>query len=150
MFGPLAQQLPTDPATLRAALIGAAAAHTFPSTPAPFYLLGAVAGVGHEMVSPRLMGAFWRVLAAEPDIYYLGTVRDRAGRLGDAVAADFGGRGDERLVLIISPSTGALLGEEDVFVTNPGKLAITRFPAVIGYITYLREGWTRNMTTPAP
>ncbi|MGH3305212.1 MAG: CU044_5270 family protein [Streptosporangiaceae bacterium] len=149
-FGPLAQRLPTDSVALRDALIRSAAAHTFPATPVPFYLLGAVAGVGHEMVSPRLMGAFWRVLAAEPDIYYLGAVRDRAGRLGDAVAADFGGRGDERLVLIISPSTGALLGEEDVFMTNPGKLTITSFPVVIGYITYLREGWTQTMTTPAP
>jgi len=53
-------------------------------------------------------------------------------------------------VLIISPSTGRLLDEEDIFMTNPGKLTIRKFPAVIGYVVYLHQGWTVTMSTPAP
>jgi hypothetical protein len=53
-------------------------------------------------------------------------------------------------VLIISPSTGRLLDEEDIFMANPGKLTMRKFPAVIGYVVYLRQGWIVTMRTPAP
>ena len=90
------------------------------------------------------------MLAAQPSLSYLGNVVDRAGRPGVANAASFGGLGHERLILIISPSTGTLLDEEDTFMTNPGKLTIKHYPAVVGYIVYLRQGWTVNMRQPAP
>jgi hypothetical protein len=151
-FGPLAQHLPTDPAKLRATLIRDAPPYTFGphATPVPWYLFRTIAGIGHEVLSPQLTAALWRVLAAEPQVRDLGTAVDRAGRPGEAVATDFGGRGNERLVLIISPSTGQLLDEEDIFLTNPGKLTIRTFPAVIGYVVYLHHGWTVTMHTPAP
>jgi len=151
-FGPLVQHLPTDPAKLRATLIHDARPYTFKShaAPVPWYLFRTIAGIGHEVLSPQLTAALWRVLAAMPRVHYLGTTVDRAGRAGEAVATDFGGRGNERLVLIIDPSTGRLLDEEDIFMTNPGKLTIRNFPAVIGYVVYLRQGWTVTMRTPAP
>jgi hypothetical protein len=149
-FGPVVQRLPTSPAALRAALVHAAPANTFTHVPVPWYLFQTIAGIGHEVLSSQLTAAMWRVLAAEAQVRYLSTTVDRAGRPGEAVAVDVGGLGNERLVLIISPSTGRLLGEEDIFMTNPGKLTIRKFPAVIGYVVYLREGWTVSMRTPAP
>ena len=81
------------PAALRAALVHAAPASTFTHVPVPWYLLQTIAGIGHEVLSPQLTAALWRVLAAESQVRYLGTTVDRAGRPGEAVAADSAAEG---------------------------------------------------------
>lgn len=48
-------------------------------------------------------------------------------------------------MLIISPSTGQLLGWEDIFLRNPGALNLASYPAVIGYVSFLTEHWTKTM-----
>jgi hypothetical protein len=54
-------------------------------------------------------------------------------------------------VLIISPSTGRLLGEEDIDLTNPGALNIRKFPIVTSYVAYLLQGWTTSTAkVPGP
>jgi hypothetical protein len=77
-------------------------------------------------------------------VRYLGRVIDRAGRTGDAVAYT-DRTGQERAVLIISPSTGQLLGWEDIYLRNPGGLHLTSYPAVVGYVSFLTEHWTSTM-----
>jgi hypothetical protein len=140
VFGPPVQDLPTDPTHLQADL-----ASGFPyyfSGPISSYgLIKAISALQHQVVLPRLESALWQVLASRSDIRYMGLVRDRAGRLGQAVCVTATGAGRERLVLIISARTGMLLGEEDLMLANPGGLTIKSYPAVIGYITYLTNEW---------
>jgi hypothetical protein len=147
LAGPPARDLSLNPAQLRAQLL-----HAFPyrhsDWPASYHLIRIITDLSHQAVSPMLEAAFWQVLAGQRDMKDMGTVTDRAGRAGDAVA--FTDRqGIERLVLVISPSTGRLIGWEDMFLRNPGGLSITTYPAVIGYISFLTNGWAANMTTPA-
>ena len=144
------RSLSDDPGRLQAELMRASTYHGDPSPPPPAYqLTKSLLDLHHQVVQPRLDAALWRVLAGQRDVRDLGTVVDRAGRVGDAVATTVGGDGNERLVLIISPSTGRLLGEEDIFLTNPGALNIRTFPMVTSYVTYLTEGWTTSTNKPA-
>lgn len=138
-FGPLVAGLSANPARLRAQLLRAS---EYRGDPAGYQLIEIIAGLQHQPVPPRLEAAIWRMLAGQPDIRYLGTVIDRAGRRGDAVATTIGRA--ERLALIISPSTGRLLGEEDIDLTNPGALNIRKFPIVTSYVAYLLQGWTTS------
>jgi hypothetical protein len=142
-FGPLVQDLSTNPARLRAQLLFASEYRGDPRrVPTGYQLIGVLADLHHQVVPPRLEAASWRMLAGQPDVRYLGTVIDRAGRRGDAVATTIGDA--ERLVLIISPSTGRLLGEEDIDLTNPGALNIKVFPLVTSYVAYLAQGWATS------
>lgn len=141
-FGPLVPGLATNPVRLRAQLLRASGYRGDPRpVPAGYQLFGVVADLHHQVVPSRLEAAIWRVLAGQHDVRYLGTVTDRAGRRGDAVATTVSG---ERLVLIISPSTGRLLGEEDIFLTNPGALNVRTFPMVASYVAYLSQGWAES------
>jgi hypothetical protein len=149
-FGPLVRSLSGNPARLQAQLMRASTYHGDPSPPLPAYqLIKIITDLHHQVVQPWLEAALWRVLAGQRDVRDLGTVVDRAGRMGDAVATTVGGDGNERLVLIISPSTGRLLGEEDIFLTNPGALNIRTFPMVTSYVAYLTEGWTTSTNKPS-
>lgn len=144
--GPSVRDLSLNPARLRAQLL-----HAFPyehtDWPASYHLIRIITDLNHQVVPPALEATLWQVLAGQRDMQNMGTVTDRAGRPGDAVA--FTDRqGVERLVLIISPSSGRLIGWEDMFLRNPGGLSITTYPAVIGYVSFLTNGWTTNMTTP--
>jgi hypothetical protein len=148
-FGPLVRDLSANPARLATQLLDAPP-YAGSGWPTAYHLVRIISDLHHQVVAPRLEAALWRVLAAEPAVRYLGTVVDRAGRTGDAVAVSLVGQGSERQVLIISPATGRLLGQEQIFRTNPGLLNIRVFPAVVSYVTYLSEGWTTNLTVPAP
>jgi hypothetical protein len=106
-----------------------------------FELMKAIAGLNHQVISPSLESHLWTMLASRSDVSYMGLVRDRAGREGAAFCATIGGSGRERQVLIVSPQTGMLLGEEDLFLSNPGGLTIKHYPAVIGYTTYVTSQW---------
>jgi hypothetical protein len=141
MFGPLVSGLSTQPDQLQTQLINAAPADTFPDWSVSYYLIKEIAALQHQVVSSQLESALWQVLATRSDIRYMGLVTDRAGRPGEAFCQDASGAGGERLVLIISPKTGLLLGEEDLFRSNPGALTIASYPAVIGYVTYLSQSY---------
>lgn len=149
-YGPLVQHLSTTPSVLRSQLTDAADPGAFKNWSMQYYLLNTIASLQHQVVSPDLEAALWRVLAAQSGIEYLGRVRDRAGREGEAICIDSSGAGQERLVLIISPKTGMLLGEEDLFTSNPGGFTIKSYPAVKGYITYLGASWVGKMGSTNP
>ena len=101
-----------NPARLRGQLLRAPA-YAKSGWPVSYRLLRIITDLHHQLVQPRLDAALWQILAGQADMRDLGTVHDRAGRIGDAVA--FTDHSDvERLVLIISPSTGRLLGWEDI------------------------------------
>jgi hypothetical protein len=110
-----------------------------------YYLVKAIAALQHQVISPGLEDRLWTMLAGRSDIDYLGMTRDRAGREGEAFCTTVGGAGNERLILIVSPQTGMLLGEEDLFLSNPGGLSIKHYPVVIGYTTYMTSQWIRKV-----
>jgi hypothetical protein len=142
LFGPLVSSLSAQPDELQAQLIEATSPYgPYRSTgwPLSYFLIKEITALQHQILSPQLESAFWQVLATRSDIRYMGLVTDRAGRPGEAFGLD--AYGDERLVLIISPTTGLLLGEEDLDLSNPGALTIKSYPAVIGAVTYLSQGY---------
>lgn len=112
-----------------------------------FDLMQSITDLQYQVVSPGLESKLWTMLAGRSDVDYLGMVRDRAGREGEAFCTtiDAGKPGAERMVLIISPKTGMLLGEEDIFLTNPGGLTIRHFPTVVGYTTYVTSTWVSKL-----
>lgn len=84
-----------------------------------------------------LRAALSRVAARIPGVELAGTVTDRAGRTGVAVAkatSHFGGK--QRLVLIFVPAIPALLAGERVLLEQVDWLD-ARPPVVVGYTMYL-------------
>jgi hypothetical protein len=112
-----------------------------------FFLMKSIADLNHQVVSASLESQLWTMLAGRGNVDYMGRVRDRAGREGEAfcTTTGVGEPGAERMILIISPQTGMLLGEEDLFLSNPGGLTIKHYPAVIGYTTYLTSRWVSEL-----
>jgi hypothetical protein len=74
-----------------------------------------------------------------------GTVIDRAGRAGIAVALDSAYSGlATHYVLIIDPRTGQLLADEATLTTSAGKLNV-RIPAVVDYEVFLSADYTGHI-----
>lgn len=92
---------------------------------------------GLRLLGPAERAAVLRLLAELPGMTVAGTVVDRSGRTGEAFAieSDFHGL-PTRYIIIIDPSTGGLLGYEEMLTTTAGKLNV-RIPAVISYRCYL-------------
>ncbi|MBO2449174.1 CU044_5270 family protein [Actinomadura barringtoniae] len=101
--------------------------------------------LGSAPVSPKVLGALYRVLATDPKLRVAGTVTDPLGRKGTAIAhrvtAESGHVHDEQLVL--DPATGRLLAERDVLV-QPGKAWLRGGkPGDVTYYTaVISRGWT--------
>lgn len=96
-----------------------------------------------QPVPPEVQARFLRVLADTPGLVDEGTVTDRAGRSGRAVAVEADeGAARVRHVLILDPGTGAPLGYEKILLTERGQeqwtpLQPVRVPAVVEYVAYL-------------
>jgi hypothetical protein len=136
---PAAASLSLDPAALRRELLKADPG----GQPIAIRLIETISQLHHQVVSPRLDAAMWRVLAAQSDVRYLGRVKDRAGRAGQAVS--FTERsGQQREVLIIGHD-GQLLGWEQLILAGAQGLHLTAYPAVVGYVTFLGQHWTTTM-----
>ena len=136
---PFAGHLSLAPAALKRELLRADPS----GNPVSYRLVDTIRVLHEQITSPRLDAAMWQVLAARPDVRFLGRVTDRAGRAGVAVA--FSQRSGERLVLIISPTTGQLLGSEDLLLSGAPALHLTTYPAVVGYTVFLSQHWTKTM-----
>ncbi|MDH6625215.1 hypothetical protein M2271_003019 [Streptomyces sp. LBL] len=90
-----------------------------------------------HVFSPAQRAAVLRVLAETEGVRYQGTVRDRAGRTGQAFSLTDGSGGlPTKRVLIFDPQTGKLLADEEQILGNVGKLQVAP-ESVIGYITFL-------------
>jgi hypothetical protein len=88
--------------------------------------------------APAVRATLYRVAAGLSDVELMGSVTDRAGRMGTAVSMTNAqsSRGLERRTLIFDPETSALLAEEDVLLHKVDYLDADP-PIVIGYDTYL-------------
>ena len=87
-------------------------------------------------VQSDLESAMWRMLADEDAIVSLGEVEDRANRPGIAISMVSPDPPDFRLVLIIDPSTGHLLGYEEIQI-RPQKSSDLVPPAIASFTTFL-------------
>ncbi|MGW4277197.1 CU044_5270 family protein, partial [Streptomyces seoulensis] len=90
-----------------------------------------------HVFSPAQRAALLRLLASTKGVVHAGTVRDRAGRTGEAFClTDRSGGLPDKRTLVFDPATGDLLAYEEQLLENPGRLNVRPY-AVIGYITFL-------------
>jgi hypothetical protein len=110
--------LPTTAAKLLT-YFGGAHIKSDPGTSADDQIWAGIGGFFEDtpLLPPKLAAAAFRVAASIPGITLLPHVRDAAGRPGIAVARVFG---DERVELIFSPRSYALLGTQSVVIA-PGE-----------------------------
>jgi hypothetical protein len=99
-----------------------------------------------QPIASQAQSAILRVLARSPGLIDSGEVTDRAGRRGVAVSLDSAYSGlPTRYTLIFDPHTGALLGEEETLLGNPGQLNVPP-RAVIAYTAYLISDYVASPT----
>ena len=128
--------LPTDVDSLRVVIDARAAAGGGANDYQRFTV---VADLLRETVgTPDLRASLYRVAAGLGGVELIGSVTDRAGRTGTAVAMTGipSGVGLERHTLIFDPDTSMLLAEETVLLETVDWLDADP-PIVIGYSTYL-------------
>ena len=128
--------LPTDPSALRQLIDQRAAAGGGSTDYERFTIVGDL--LRETVATPQVRAALYRVAAGLGGVELTGSVTDRAGRTGTAVAMTNAesSRGLERRVLIFDPSTSMLLEEQDVLLHQVSWLDATP-PILIGYSTYL-------------
>ena len=128
--------LPTDVGALRAVIDARAAAGGGATDYQRFSIVGDL--LRETVGTPQLRAALYRVAAGLGGVELIGSVTDRAGRTGIAVAmtSHESSRGLERRTLIFDPDTLMLLAEEDVLL-EPVDWLDAEPPLVIGYNTYL-------------
>jgi hypothetical protein len=128
--------LPTDPAALRQLIDQRAASGGGSTDYERFTIVGDL--LRETVGTPQVRAALYRVAAGLSGVQLIGSVTDRAGRTGTAVAmtSDQSSRGLERRVLIFDPSTSMLLEEQDVLLHRVSWLDADP-PILIGYATYL-------------
>ncbi|MCW2747769.1 MAG: hypothetical protein JWP10_911 [Nocardioidaceae bacterium] len=93
------------------------------------------------VVSPKLASALWTMLAHEENFSLLGNVKDRAGRDGVGISIIQKSTLTERFILIISPETGKLLGDEEVLIKKTPKFDLEA-PAIMSFTAYLDSSFT--------
>jgi hypothetical protein len=128
--------LPTDVGALRAVIDARAAAGGGATDYGRFTIVGDL--LRETVGMPELRAALYRVAAGLGGVELIGSMTDRAGRTGIAVAmtSHQPGRGLERRTLIFDPDTSMLLAEDDVLFERVDWLDADP-PLVIGYNTYL-------------
>lgn len=95
------------------------------------------------VVGPKVASLFWTVLANEPGFRTLGSVTDRAGRPGVGISVISSEAPEFRLVLIISRSTGQLLGTEEILIKSNANLGL-KAPAINAFTAILKSEYTRD------
>jgi hypothetical protein len=153
--GQFPADLSTDAATLEEQLLTAEVGSRTPGSsggpPRSEELVAAVKDLrAQRHITPALQAAVLRMLAAQPSIVSLGTATDRLGRVVQAVGLDATSSGlPTRHVLLFDPTTGELLGAEDILTKSAGRLGV-RIPSVISYVIYVRDGLVRSDTSLPP
>lgn len=130
-------ELPTDVDALSALIRAQAAASGGGATNQRMFTI--VGDLLRETVAaPEVRAALYQVAAGIEGVELVGTVADRAGRTGTAVAltTDLPGVGRRQDVLIFDPETSLLLEDRDVLLDEVDWLDAEP-PTVIGYTTYL-------------
>ena len=141
-----ARRLPVDPDALRTTL-GSAHDPAVCRRASGACLMSDVVDLFHNyVVPPRLTGALWDVLSTDPTVHYLGRTQDRLDRAAEAFATVGEDRVTQRL-LLISPTTGAYLGEE-VVLTRPSNAYPFEPPAVVSFSALLSAERIRRSALP--
>ncbi|WP_146192362.1 hypothetical protein [Cellulomonas sp. WB94] len=146
-FGPGSSRAPDvaalatlGPDALRATLLERAGCVT-PDQPAAPCLLDGVARIHDDaVVDGQVDAVLWSLLAADPTIVTLGHVTDRAGRDDVALTTAVDVKAPVRTILLIDPATGALVGVEQVLLSEDAGYGVAA-PAVIGFVAFLEEAW---------
>jgi hypothetical protein len=138
-------ELGTDVAGVRNALLQAGqCAATGASPLRASCLYRQITGLYEQyVVPPQTAAVFWRVLADEPSFRSLGSVEDRAGREGVGISLVPNDAPQFRRVLIISRTTGQLLGTEDILIKDDPSAGI-QAPAIYAFTAYLGSRYTRR------
>ena len=84
------------------------------------------------VVPPAVTAAFWEILAASPDISYLGEATDRLGRPALAFTARGAPGGETQAVILVDPETGLYSGEETILIRRSSAYSFVP-PAVLSY-----------------
>lgn len=131
-----ADALPTDVAALRQLIDNRAAAGGGLTDYERFTIVGDL--LRETVAAPQVRAALYRVAAGLGGVELIGSVTDRAGRTGTAVAmtSDQSSRGLEQRLLIFDPQTSMLLEEQETLLRHVDWLDADP-PIVIGYNTYL-------------
>lgn len=142
--------LSTDPATARDTLLHAVTnAQDF----SPDIVLGDQVAytLSFGTTTPGQNSALYRVLAELPGSFDAGVVRDRAGRVGQAVGIVVSGPGSVvgTSYLILNPTTGAPLQTESVASQPPPGLHLAPGQLVEQYHLFLGTGQTSALGRPA-
>lgn len=109
-------------------------------------VLAAITDLYREVApDPGVRAGVLRILAEQPGIRIDGTVTDRAGRtgIGYSIVHDGGGL-PERVTLIFDPSTGQLLDQETVLISDAGALNVP-IPSVVSYEVFLGAEYVHQM-----
>jgi hypothetical protein len=131
------------PDALRATLLERAGC-VVPGRPVGSCLLDGVARLHDDaVVGGQVDAAVWSLLAADPTIVTLGRVTDRAGRDAVALTTAVDVKPPVRTILLVDPTTAALVGVEQVLLTEDAGYGVAA-PAVIGFVAFLEEAWVAD------
>jgi hypothetical protein len=160
--------LPTDPSKLAAMFLSPQAMAKAGAPPqgsaSPGAMVAITAGLLDAPLPPKVASGLIKALASQPGVHAIGNLTDPLGRQGVALAADDQAAtvadqpgtpaADQggyrwRQVIIVSPTTGALLAQEQV-LTKPGGRYAQQQPGFVIYYQAIRSaGWT-NAKPAAP
>lgn len=146
----LVDDLSTDPSVLRDQLLKQAqCGNELGGLPDGLCLFSAVEALFTQyVVPPRLAAVMWTVLAVEPDVRSLGSVRDRVGRRGVGVSLFDKSDLDKRWVLVISPKSGQLLGAEQILL-EPSKEISSTVPAIVQFTAIIAANRSHDVPSEA-
>jgi hypothetical protein len=124
------QGLPSGQARLRAVIWRAAGVGHAATPAAAAEVFGEGVWFLTQPVTPRVRASVYKVIAGLPGVRSAGPVTDPRGRRGYGVAMPVGG--GEKEVIVVSPSTGALLADELV-VATPGRARVEQWASDCGW-----------------
>lgn len=105
-------------------------------------LFGEISSLFNTYVIPSQMASvFWQILADNPSLRSLGTVKDRAGRPGIGISLIAEEYPAFRQILIISSETGQLIGSEEILI-KPVPDITFKPPAVMSFTAILESRYT--------
>ncbi|WP_242902637.1 CU044_5270 family protein [Actinomadura terrae] len=139
--------LPSEPKRLKATLLRWYGGHDTESDSVPMSADAWLYRVGGSVVTslpvtPKVRAAAFRMLAGLKSVEGIGRVKDAEGRTGDAIAMDEKTwRGVIRHRLVIDPSNGNALADENVLVKPSGKESAPA-GSLLNSTTVLTMEWT--------
>ncbi|MFI0405649.1 CU044_5270 family protein [Actinomadura sp. 3N508] len=151
---PDVRRLPAEPAALKRFLDDALERTTKANGPGfriepGEWLFGNIQKIGTAPVPPRVLGAAYRMLAADPGLRVIGPVTDPLGRRGTAIARPTPGADTEER-LVIDASSGRLLALETVLIKPGPDWKGFKAGDRVSYDAVVSYGWTDTVPEYRP